>query len=145
MRRCVVLFVGLAIAFSWQAADAKPRATAPPEKPLYKPVADHVFQQEVGRKVPTEKPVTALAAWQGEIYAVLDGTLHRLEGSKLKAVKSSPAGLRRLVALNGQLWGTTADALYQFEEGAGSAKKVFEGEVVDLCLHNGAVHAATAK
>ena len=52
-------------------------------------------------------------------------------------------GLQRLFVLDGKLWGSTADALYLFADGARSSRKVLDGAVVDMCMHNGAVHAAT--
>ncbi len=143
MHRCTSLLLGLVIASSSQTAIAAPRVTAPPKHRLYSAAVDDVYLQEIGRKVPSEKPVTALAVWQDEIYALLDGVLHRLDESEFNVVKNAPAGLRRLFVLDGKLWGATADALYLFEEQARSAKKVFEGHVVDICTHNGAVLAAT--
>ncbi len=143
MQRWTTLLLGLMISNGLQMANAAPRRTAPPEHRLYPSVADHVYLQEIGRKVPTEKPLTALAAWQDELYAVLDGRLHRLNENEFQAVKSAPAGLRRLIVLDGKLWGSTADALYLFDEHAESAKEVFAGQVVDMCIHNNVVHAAT--
>jgi len=40
---------------------------------LWAPVADSVYLQEVGMKVPTETPVTALGLHKGVPYAVVDG------------------------------------------------------------------------
>ena len=131
------------IALCWRSVGADQRTTAPPENPLYSPVADHVYLQEIGQKVPTDKPVTAMAAWQDEIYAVSDAKLHRLHEGELQAIENAPSGLRRLFVLDGKLWGSTADALYLFADGARSNRKVFDGAVVDMCMHNGAVHAAT--
>ena len=58
-------------------------------------------------------------------------------------MKNAPAGLLRLFVLDGKLWGATDDALYLFKDRARSADKVFEGKIVDMCMHNGVVHAAT--
>jgi hypothetical protein len=119
------------------------RTTAPPENPLYSPVADHVYLQEVGSKLPTDEPVAALVACGGEVFAVKGGVLHRLHGKELQALKSASAGLRRLFVFDDVMWGSTADGLYQFDDGAQTAKKVLEGDIVDMCMHNGEVHAAT--
>jgi hypothetical protein len=106
-------------------------------------VADDVYLQEIGQKIPTEKPVTALAAWQDDVYALSDGRLLRLRDGTLQDVDRAPSGLQRMFVFDGQLWGATADALYLFAESAGSNRKVFDGDIVDMCVHNGSVHAAT--
>jgi hypothetical protein len=143
MRPLMHLFFGFLVSLAWQTVGNAERTIAPPKNPLYTPVADRVFLQEIGRKVATDKPVTALAAWQGEIYAVLGGDLHRLNESHLQVLKNAPSALRRLFVLDGKLWGSTADALYLFEDHARSADKVYNGRIVDMCIHNGVVHAAT--
>ena len=43
------------------------------KKALWKPLADEVYLQEVGRKIPTDKPVTAVVVWKGRLYAVVGG------------------------------------------------------------------------
>jgi hypothetical protein len=58
-------------------------------------------------------------------------------------VRSAPNGLLRLFALDGSLWATTKDAVYQFGASVGTTTKVFDGLMVDLCTHLGAVHGAT--
>jgi hypothetical protein len=143
MLRLASLLLGFVVAIDSQTASAAPRVTAPPEQRLYSPVADDVYSQEVGRQVPTAKPVTALAISQDGVYVLMDGALHRLIDNTLQAVTSAPSGLLRLFVFDGKLWGSTADALYLFDDRARAAKKVFEGAVVDMCTHNGVVHAAT--
>ena len=143
MRLLVSVWFCFLATLCWRTVEADQRVTAPPKARLYSPVADDVYLQEIGRKVPTNKPVTALAAWQHAIYAVRDGVLCRLHESELEVVKNAPAGLSRLFVLDGKMWGTTADALYRFDGDERPASKVFEGKVVDMCIHNGTVHAAT--
>ena len=143
MLRNMLALLTLVMALSWNPVCAERRTTAPPKNPLYSAIADDVYLQEIGQKVPTDKPVTAVAAWQDEIYAVSEGKLLRLHDGKLEAVEKSPSGLQQLFVLDGKLWGSTADALYLFADDARTSRKVFEGAVVDMCMHNGAVYAAT--
>lgn len=143
MRLRVSVWLCFVATLCWRTVEADQRVTAPPKTRLYSPVADHVYLQEIGRKVPTGKPVTALAAWQHAIYAVRDGVLCRLHESELEVVKNAPAGLLRLFVLDAKMWGTTADALYRFDDGDRPPSKVFDGKVADMCIHNGTVHAAT--
>lgn len=143
MRVLISLLIGLWSALTLRHVEAAPRVIVPPEQRLYSAVADEVYWQEIGRKVPTDKPVTSLAAWQGEVYAVLGGALHRLGENEPQAIKNAPAGLQRLFVLDEKVWGASDKALYVFKEGARSADKVLDGQIVDMCVHNGAVHAAT--
>jgi hypothetical protein len=143
MRLLVVLWLCIVALFSCSLAEAEQRVVAPPINRHYSPIADDVYLQEIGQKVPTEKPVTALAAWKGAIYAVRNGDLCRLHGNALQVVKNVPRNLAQLFVLGGKMWGMTADALYVFDESDSPARKVFDGKFVDMCLHNGVVHAAT--
>jgi hypothetical protein len=143
MRTAVPGLLGLLVVLLWCSVGGAQRTIAPPKNPLYSPVADDVYLQEVGTKVPTDVPVTALAACRGKIYAVKDGSLCELTGTTLEGVQDSPQGIRRLFVLDGMLWGTAADGLYRFDDNARSASKVLDGNVVAMCVHNGEVHAAT--
>ena len=78
MRLRVSLWLCFVVTLCWRTVEADQRVIGPPKTRLYSPVADQVYLQEIGRKVPTDKPVTALAAWQRAIYAVRDGVLCRL-------------------------------------------------------------------
>ena len=52
----------------------------------------------------------------------------------------APGKVFKLVALDGALWALGEKGLYRF---AGSWKQVSKNRFVDVCLHAGAVHAAT--
>ncbi len=143
MRQIILLSLSLVIASYLRTVDAAPRVIAPPDHRLYSPVADQVYLQEIGRKLPTDQPVTALAAWKGEIYAVVGGGLRRLHESELQVVRNAPGKLQQLFALGGKLWGTTDEALYRFDDRAQSVEKVHEGTIVDVCTHDDVVHSTT--
>ncbi len=119
------------------------RRTSPPKNPLYVSVADDIYLQEIGEKIVTDRPVTAVRVCNGRTYAVVDGTLHELNGKALRVVAGAPREWLRLFSLHGSLWGTTADAVYQFGDEVGSPSKVFDDSMVDMCVHNGSVHGAT--
>jgi hypothetical protein len=143
MHRVLLLLFAFVIALGSRQVAAEQRITAPPKNPVYSPVADDVYMQEIGQKVPTEKPVIALAAWQGGIYALSDGKLLRFQEGALQPVANAPSNLQRLFVLGRKLWGGAPDALYLFAEGARSNRKVLDGAVVDMCMHDDAVHAST--
>ena len=112
------------------------------QRHLWKPVADDVYLQEVGGQVRTTQPVTALAVYQGTLYAVTGGKLKMLSKEALQDVPGAPAGIRRLRSLNGALWATAEGGNYRFA--VDKWQRIDEREMVDFCLHLGQVHAATA-
>jgi len=116
-------------------------AAASPESPLWRPVADEVYLQEINGKVETSAPVTALARLDGVLYAVSDGRVHTLEGERLLPVDGAPQGLNRLVELNGALWGANDSATFRYANGM--LDEVHGEPMVDFTLHQGAVHGAT--
>ena len=62
------------------------------QRRLWKPVADDVYFQEVGGQVRTAQPVTALAAYQGTLYAVTGGALKMLNQQALQDVPGRRRG-----------------------------------------------------
>jgi hypothetical protein len=144
MHRIVAALLTFATLVTCRTVSAERRTTRPPENPLYKTIADDVYLQEVGRKIVTDQPVTALAALENKILAIADGKLLKLAGETLQPVDNAPAALQRLFVLDGKSWATTPDALYQLDDAARKIRKVLDGAIVDMCLHNGAVHAATS-
>lgn len=108
---------------------------------LWKPVADTVYLQEVGEKIATDKPVTSIAVYQNSAYAVVGGTLHRLQDGVLQPIPDAPGGVNRLRSLGGAVWAATAKGTYRF---AGDTwTRVDEQSATDFCLHLGQVHVAT--
>lgn len=105
------------------------------------PVADEPYLQEVGQRITTQAPVTAVAVHQGDIYAVSGGTLMRVAGDAMQPVPGAPSPIVRLLTLKGALWAATADATYRFQ--GGSWKVVAPLPAVDFCVHRGEVHLAT--
>ena len=71
-------------------------------------MADEVYLQEVGEKVATDKPVTALALRGDSAYAVVGGALKLLRGGVLLDVEGAPGGIKRLRSLDGALWAVAA-------------------------------------
>ena len=81
---------------------------------LWKPVADTVYLQEIGEKVATDKPVTAVAVYQDSVYAVVGGSLQRLQDGVLKDAPGAPAGVKRLRSLGGAIWAAADKGTYRF-------------------------------
>ena len=108
---------------------------------LWEPVADEVYLQEVGEKVATDKPATAVALLGETAYVVVGGTLKTLRGGVLVDAEGAPGGVKRLRSLDGALWALAEKGTYRY---AGKAwERVDERPFVDLCLHRGKVYGAT--
>jgi len=111
----------------------------PPQR-LWQPVEDTVYLQEVSEKIPTRAPVQSVAIFNEQIYAVIGGKILMLKNT-FAEVPAAPDKVQRLLTLDGSLWALTETGLSQF--GGKAWKQLLSEPVVDLCLHLGAVHAAT--
>ena len=67
-----------------------------PTNPLWQPVQDEVYLQEVGQKIPLGKPATSLALFNNHCYVVVEGIIHMLLGSTIHPVMSAPVEVKRL-------------------------------------------------
>jgi hypothetical protein len=129
----------LAAAFVFLALNA---ASAPPDRPhLWRPVADVPYLQEIGEKVPTDAPVTAVAFHDGTLYAVIGNEVRVLRNGSLEAASGAPQGIRVLKALDSVLWAATESGAYRFD--GSQWQRIDDRPYVDFCLHLGKVHAAT--
>jgi hypothetical protein len=123
-------------------AQSQPAASANTSRArLWKPVADEVYLQEIGEKIATGKPVTALAVHGNALYLVAGGELKTLGGSALQDLPDAPKNVHRLRSLGGALWAASDEGTYRF---AGSAWERVDPQVfTDFCLHLGQVYGAT--
>jgi len=108
---------------------------------LWKPVADSVYSQEIGEKIVTDKPATAVVVYQGTALVVVGETLLRLQDGGLTPVPGAPAGVKRLRSLAGAVWAATEQGSYRFV--GDKWERVDERAFTDFCLHLGQVYAAT--
>ncbi len=114
------------------------------ERQLWKPAPDDVYLQEVAQKIPTDSPIQSIAAHDGAGYAVMDGKLYVIEGENLTPVQSAPQEIQSIQNQDGSLWALTKNALYRLKGDSGNSwEKIADGKFVDLCMHNGVLHAAT--
>lgn len=133
----VVLGLVAALACACVAADNR---IAPAER-RWRPVPDEVYLQEIGERTLTQQPVTQVEAHGKDVYAVVGGSLMRLQSGALEPLAGAPAGITRMKSLGGSLWASTGDACYRLDRG--EWKQAAPHAFVDFCMHLGAVHAAT--
>jgi len=109
---------------------------------LWKPAADEVYLQEVGEKVPTGKPVTAVAVSEGRVFLVVSNALDTLQpGLVLAPVEGAPPNIRRLRALAGALWALCDQGTYRLS--GTKWVRATDQPLVDVCVHLGEVYGAS--
>jgi len=111
-----------------------------PEDRMWEPAKDEVYLQEHAERIPTSAPVTGIAVHDGEVYGVMEGRLHELNGGSLTRVSGAPDAVERVLSKGGALWTLGGNGLHRKDDSGWT--QLTEDRVADLCEHLGAVHAA---
>ncbi|MCP4644107.1 MAG: hypothetical protein GY851_26930, partial [bacterium] len=101
------------------------------------PVKDDVYLQEVGGKVATDKPVQAVAVWDGTVYVGFDDGVRILDGESLVSCDGPQEPVRRMKTVADALWVLTENGLHRLQDKAWCA--ISQGDYRDLCEHLGDV------
>jgi hypothetical protein len=157
--RCILLALLLS-----SAAHAVPPGLAVPENPLWEPIVDEVYLQEVRGAVETERPLTAVAVFRGTAYVGDAGGVRRAGGIVVRDAvgvfdvtggggaipccvledQEGPAGaVARLRTLGDALWAAASDGVWRYD--GESWARVDDKPAADLCMHNGQVVFASGK
>ncbi|MBK8884941.1 MAG: hypothetical protein IPN67_22110 [Bacteroidales bacterium] len=112
-----------------------------PEK-LWKPLADDVYLQESVKKIETGKEVLSIAFDGNFCMALIGDEIWQIVSDTLAETEGSPEGVKRLVSAGGNIWALASTGLYRYLNN--TWQMVDSMEYVDLCVHNGIVHAATS-
>jgi len=110
-------------------------------KQLWKPQQDHVYLQEVAEKIPSPNPVQSIALHEGKCFVVIEQKVYLLSNDNFIADKNAPAGVKRLISINGDLWALASDGIHRLKNS--KWQKIDNQEYVDLCVHQGVLHGAT--
>jgi hypothetical protein len=108
----------------------------------WKPQADDVYLQESAIKIQTDKPVQGVGLSGNRCMVISGNRIWQIENEKLVEDKGSPEGVKRLVSAAGDLWALASSGIYKYADSRW--QKVDNREFVDLCVHQGSVHAATS-
>ncbi len=113
--------------------------------PLWQPVKDEVYLQEVGYKIPTEEPVLSVAVLDERAYVGMKGGLYQvLDNARLEFLEGSPkAPVEHLIAANGALYVFTPKALHRYADGKWT--ELAKGKYNDACAHVGGVIVSTPR
>src|SRR5215472_13233217 len=108
---------------------------------LWRPVTDSQYLQEVGTKILTQQPVTAVTVSGTVLYLVEGGILKKLKGQVVEDAAGAPQGIRRMKSLAGALWVANDQATYRLY--SNSWQQVASQPFRDFCVHLGEVYGAT--
>ena len=115
----------------WFSSFAAPAASPPPRQ--WQPGRDEVFLQEVGRKVASAEPLSAVAVFEGKVYAGSEKGLYQLDGDRLAAVPELQDPITRLVKSRNALWAMTSRGLHRYQ--TGGWRKISDEAVTDITEH----------
>lgn len=119
--------------------------SGPHQTPLWEPVRDAVYRQEVGHTLPTEKPVWSLAVCQGVLYAGFgDGVRHLDAQGQFVSLPGAPTGyVERMRSIGDELWVLTKSAIHRFD--GDTWTQVGTGHYVDVTVFAGQTIVASPR
>ena len=106
-----------------------------PRDPLWKPVRDSVYLQEIEGRVLTDHPLLAVAVVDNVLYVGSSRGLERLDGEKLAPVIGPAGTVSRLKVVGGALYAFAPNELWRLA--GGKWAKLADGAFVDVCAHLG--------
>lgn len=130
-----------AIAGAMAATPERPAVGALLPRALLQTVPDEVYLQEVGQRISSPTPLTAVGAHAGEVFAATKDGLLQLQGTMLVSVPGPEGVVTRFVQASGALWALTTRGAFR-REGA-AWKPVTAEALADLAEHRGELLAAS--
>jgi hypothetical protein len=113
-----------------------------PKNPLWTPVVDSVYLQEIEGKLETKAPILSAAVLNNVLYAGDATGVSRLENGALVPANGPKSKVGRLKVLNGSLYAFADDATWT--QIGNDWKKVGSEVFVDGCEHLGSVVLVTS-
>ena len=105
-------------------------------EPLWTPVADTPYLQEINQTIATSVPVAQMAVHNRSVYAVVGEVLCVLKDGELQPVTGAPTGITLLKSC-GSLWASTPEGIHRMTKAGW--EKVGDQIMVDLCMRSGSV------
>ncbi|MEZ5106572.1 MAG: hypothetical protein R2757_18870 [Draconibacterium sp.] len=111
------------------------------ENHLWRSQKDEVYLQEISKKILTDEPVQSVAEYNGKCYVLQGNKVHIVNNNELVPDNSAPSDVLKIESENNSLWILTSNGIYLLD--GKNWKKIDHKKYVDVCTHNGVVHAAT--
>ena len=131
-----------AITFTWAGVSAAGQL-AIPANPLWEPMVDDVYLQEVGSLIDTKAPVNAVAVFNAKAYAADAQGVAVVEEDALKRLETPLRNITHLECFNEALWAASPDGLARFD--GVSWSRVTAMPVTGMCVYNGRVVFTSGK
>ena len=107
---------------------------------VWQPARDSVYLQEVGRQIPTDVPVAALAVLDGRLYAGSKNGVGVLDGQTFAQCGGPAQAVRRMKTIGDALFVITDSGLHRLRDGVWQC--LAPGTFNDLCAHLDTVYVA---
>ncbi|MEA3366358.1 MAG: hypothetical protein U9Q79_12025, partial [Candidatus Hydrogenedentes bacterium] len=114
-----------------------------PKNPLWEPIVDEAYLQEVASHIETENPLNAVAVFEGKAYVGDARGVAVVEDDALKRLEAPIDNIARLKVLDNALWAASPEGLAKFDGSAWSLAT--DMPAVDMCLHNGQLVFASGR
>jgi hypothetical protein len=111
------------------------------EDRYWQPIQDDVYLQESAHKITADRAITGVGVQGEACYVIIDSRIYAVQDEQFVEEKSSPEKVERLISIDDKLWALSANGLYILD--GRKWKKVDDRTYVDMCIHLGALHAAT--
>ena len=113
-----------------------------PVNPLWKPVQDSVYLQEVEGRIETTEPLVAAAVLDSKLYVATAHGVLRLDGDKLVPAGGPDTAIARLKNLGGAIYAVSSKGVWRLK--GQDWKKLSDDAYVDVCSHGGAIVLASS-
>ena len=114
-----------------------------PDNPLWQPITDEVYLQEVPSLIPTDRPLTAVEIHKGNAWIGDANGVWRVHGDALVQEAGPKAAVTQLKSFNDVLYAAGAGGLWTLS--SKTWLQVADQPIADLCQHNGQVIIASGK
>ena len=143
MRICLRNVLHLCLTGLWLASNLPIRAAEAGPRGHWQSIRDDVYLQEIGSQVTWPEPLTAVAFFEGRLWAGTARGLLRLEDGRLITEPGITEPVRRLIVAGNKVWAISATGLHRLD--VRGWERVGSSVVTDLCEHRGQIIATTGR
>jgi len=109
---------------------------------LWKPVKDRVYMQERSSIIHSDQPIQSIALLKDKVFVLVGGQILEVTEEIFKPVPQIASRFEKLKTLDQAIWAIGKEGLFRYD--GNQWVKIDNRHFVDLCMHQGKVHVATA-